>query len=361
MNDLNNFNNYIDTDKINSQLERADIQKRILTRNIYREYELYLNLVRDLLLISVEKGLNQIYSYPIINNNFLNENKSYSLFEKKISKLIFTNLPFLTVEQLKINEIEENMNKEINFTIFDSSTKINDHQKEKFQYEDGFQLKEPIQFEITEDLSNTSEYYRAQNFERFVSLDLDKNQNNNYLSKNNIFENLGVEKQFISSLLELIGEEKVEKTRYQEKENINQMDNLPKNQIFNDFDLIDKSLENLLLNLSYNINQELYKANLIKKMISKDTFDYLVGKNFMIKHPYPFVINFELNLNRSSLIGNDFPCIIFFNISTVELEFENLNLSIQRNKIYELKNQFQRLIKKETYWRQKEITLNKIR
>jgi len=96
-------------------------------------------------------------------------------------------------------------------------------------------------------------------------------------------------------------------------------------------------------------------------MISKDTFDYLVGKNFMIKHPYPFVINFELNLNRALLIGNNFPSIIFFNISTVELEFKNLNLSIQRNKINELKNQFQRLTKKETYWRQKEITLNKIR
>ena len=358
---MNNLNNYIDTDKINSQLERADIQKRILTRNIYREYELYLNLVRDLLFISVEKGLNQIYSYPTINDNFLNENEFYSLFEKKISKLIFTNLPFLTVEQLKINEIEKNINKEINFTIFDGSTKIKDDQKEKFQYEDGFQLKELIQFEITEDLSNTSEYYQAHNYERFVSLDLDRNQNNNYLSKNNIFENLGVEKQFISSLLELIGEEKMEKPRYPEKENINKMDNLPKNQILNNFDLIDKSLENLLLNLSYNINQELFKANLIKKMISKDSFDYLVGKNFMIKHPYPFVINFELNLNRSSLTGKNFSSIIFFNISTVELEFKNLNLSIQRNKINELKNQFQRLIKKETYWRQKEITLNKIR
>ncbi|MDC2975511.1 adenylate cyclase [Prochlorococcus sp. AH-736-D23] len=361
LNDLNNFNNYIDIDKINSQLERADIQKRILTRNIYREYELYLNLVRDLLFISVEKGLNQIYSYPTINDNFLKENQFYSLFEKKISKLIFTNLPFLTVEQLKINKIENNINKEIKFTIFDSSTKIKDDQKEKIQYEDGFQLKEPTQFEITEDFSNTSEYYKAHNYERFVSLDLDNNHHNNYLSKNNIFENLGVEKQFISSLLELIGEEKVEKPRHQEKENINQMDNLQKNQILNNFDLIDKSLENLLLNLSYNINQELFKANLIKKMISKDSFDYLVGKNFMIKHPYPFVINFELNLNRSSLIGNNFPSIIFFNISTVELEFKNLNLSIQRNKINELKNQFQRLIKKETYWRQKEITLNKIR
>jgi len=70
-------------------------------------------------------------------------------------------LPFLTVEQLKINEIEKNINKEINFTIFDSSTKIKDDQKEKFQYEDGFQLKEPTHFEISGDFSNTSEYYQA--------------------------------------------------------------------------------------------------------------------------------------------------------------------------------------------------------
>ena len=139
------------------------------------------------------------------------------------------------------------------------------------------------------------------------------------------------------------------------------MDNLPKNKILNNFDLIDKSLENLLLNLSYNINQELFKANLIKKMISKDSFDYLVGKNFMIKHPYPFVINFELNLNRYHQMAIIFQALFSSNISTVELEFKNLNLSIQRNKINELKNQFQRLIKKETYWRQKEITLNKIR
>jgi len=197
---LNNFHNYIDIDKINSQIERADIQKRILTRNIYREYELYLNLIRDQLFISVEKGLNQIYSYSTINDNFLNEYEFYSLFENKISKLISTNLPFLTVEQLKINEIEKNIKKEINFTIFDSSTKIKDDQIEKFQYEDGFQLKEPTQFEINEDISNTSEYYQAHNYEKFVSLDLDNNDHNNYLSKNNIVENLGVEKQFISLL-----------------------------------------------------------------------------------------------------------------------------------------------------------------
>ncbi|KGG04513.1 putative Adenylate cyclase [Prochlorococcus marinus str. MIT 9321] len=361
MNDLNNFNSYLDIDKINSQLKRAEIQKRILIRNIYREYELYLNHVRDVLYISAEKGLNHIYSYPKINDNFLYENEFYSLFEKKIRRLIYSNLPLLTVEQLKINEIKKNIKKQINFHSLDSFTKTKDNQKEKIQHEDDFQLEEPIQFKISKDISNASEYYQTDNDGKFISLDLDNNHHNNYLSKNIIFENLGVEKQFISSLIELTGEEKVEKQIYQEKENINQLDNLPKNQILNNFDLIDKSLENLLLNLSYSINQQLFKANLIKKMISKDSFDYLVGKNFMIKHPYPFVINFELELNRTSLTGNNFPSIIFFNISTVELEFKNLNLSIQRQKINELKNQFQGLIKKETYWRQKEITLNKIR
>ena len=224
---MNNSTNYLDLDKVNSQLERADIQKRILTRNIYREYELYLNLLRDLLFSSVEKGLNQIYSYPKINDNFLNENELFSIFEKKISKLIFTNLPFLTVEQLKINEIEKNTNKEINLPIFDMSSNIKDDHKEKFQYEDDFQLKEPTNFEITEDFSNTSKYYQAYNYERFESLDLDNNHNNNYLSKNNIFENLGFEKQFITSLIELIGEEKAEKPRHPEKENINQIDISP--------------------------------------------------------------------------------------------------------------------------------------
>ena len=83
LNDLNNFKNHIDTDKINSQLERAEIQKRILTKNIYKEYELYLYLVRDLIYISVEKGLNHIFSCLKIDDHFLNENEFCDLFEKK--------------------------------------------------------------------------------------------------------------------------------------------------------------------------------------------------------------------------------------------------------------------------------------
>ena len=356
---MNNFNNCVNKENINSQLKRADLEKNRLIRNIYKEYELYLQILRDLLFLSVEKGLDELSSYQSIKDNFLNSNEFYCLFEEKISKLIYKNLPLLTVEQLKINKIEK-INKDINFNSSGSFTNRYDYQKQNFQYEDGVQFEETLHFQISEDITNSSEYYQTENHEKFVSLDLDKNDYS-YLFKNNITENIGLEKQFISALIDLIEEVKFEKPIYLEKNNINQNDILPKHQNLKIFNSIEKSLQKLLLNFSYNINQELFKANLIKKLISRDSFEYLVGKKLMMKHPHPFVINFELNMKQSLLDDDNFPSIIFFNISTVELEFINLNLSIQRNKINELKNQFQHLIKKEKYWKQKERTLNKIR
>ena len=358
---MNNFINSVDIDKINSQLKRAEIQKNRLMLNIHREYELYLSILRDLLYISVEKGFNELCCYQSIKDNLLNTNEFIGLFERKISQLINTNLPLLTVEQLKINRNEKSINKDNNFNRLIASTNEQDNQFEKFQYEDDFQLEDSMQFQISENIFNTSEYYQAENHEEFVSIDLDKNDHNNYLSPNNIIENIGLEKQLFSSFIELVDEVKFKNPRYLEKDNFIQMNIYPKHLSLKVFDLIDDSLENLLLDFSYNINHELFKANLIKKMISKDSFEYLVGKKLMIKHPHPFVINFEFNMNQTLTNGEDPPSIILLNISTVELEFNNLNLSIQRNKINEQKNKFQDLIKKETYWRQKEITLNKLR
>ena len=68
---MKNLNNWTELEKIKSQLERADIQKKSLIRNIYKEYELYLNLVRDLIYPSVEKGLIEISSDPSNKNLFL--------------------------------------------------------------------------------------------------------------------------------------------------------------------------------------------------------------------------------------------------------------------------------------------------
>ena len=125
-------------------------------------------------------------------------------------------------------------------------------------------------------------------------------------------------------------------------------------------DLIENSLFNLLLKLSYKINLELLMSNLTNIKISENLFKFLTSKNFTIKYPRPFVMDIDFNKNQSLKNCQKFPSIFLLNVTTVELEFQNLNLSIQRNKINELKCQFQLLIKKERYWRQKEINLNKV-
>ena len=106
---MNTFNNSEEIDKIHYQIEQAGVQKRKLIQKIYREYELYLHNVRNLLLLSVEKEFNDLCGYTSFKENFLNEEELLCLFDKKISNLIFTKLPFLTVEQLKIKKIDKNI------------------------------------------------------------------------------------------------------------------------------------------------------------------------------------------------------------------------------------------------------------
>ena len=248
---MNNINNIVEINKINSQLERAIIQKKRLIRHIYREYEHYLNLVRNLLHISVEKGLNELCGDPSIKDVFLNANELNCFFEKNLSKLIYSKLPLITVEQLKINKNEKNITQDINCNGSKKSLKTNDQQIEKFKnedrsqfggpiqlqiIEDDFQLKETMQFQISKDSSYNSEYYQSEVYEKLVSLDLDKTEDMNYLSNNHIIENIGVEKEFISSLLELLEEVKVEKKGHFENHNINQTDISLKYQNLKNFD-----------------------------------------------------------------------------------------------------------------------------
>ena len=79
-----------------------------------------------------------------------------------------------------------------------------------------------------------------------------------------------------------------------------------------------------------------------------------------MKYPAPFIVNFDPNLYEPSKNLSKLFHIFLLNISIIEIEFENLKLSLQREKINELKNQFQLLIKKECYWKQKEITFYKM-
>ncbi len=357
---LNKLINDLELEKINSQIRRAEVNKNKLLKNIYKEYESYLKVVRDLIFTSVEKTIYGFYSDFLINDNTIITKELSNRLENKISFLINSQLPLITIEQLKINYSinTENLEKSSNSSREVSALK--DYEKVHLNFQDYLISKESLQFNINEDISDSNEYYRSLNNEQFSSIDLDCSKDINESPKLNSIKRQDSEEHNITPFLEII--EEASDNKFKDYQNLNHrfQELSTTNQNLNCFDLIDNALDNLLLNLSYNINIELFESKLIKKIISENTFKFLSNNKFITKHPSPFVIEFDLNINKSFTDGVKLPIIYMFNISTVELEYKNLKLSIHRNKINELKNKFQLLVKKEKYWRQKELNLNKI-
>ena len=122
---------------------------------------------------------------------------------------------------------------------------------------------------------------------------------------------------------------------------------------------------NFILNNSKLILYERFNKKLLndlsitsKKFISEATFKCLSNNNSIIKHPYPFVIRYDLYSDKFSPINNKSSDVYLFNITNVELEFYNLDLSICRNNINDLKNRFKLLNKKQRYWKNKELASN---
>ena len=84
--------------EIKIQLKRAEIQKKILIKNIYKEYEAYLNIVRKSILTSAKKGIVGIYSNYSISDEALHSKELNIFLNKNISMLINSKLPFITIE-----------------------------------------------------------------------------------------------------------------------------------------------------------------------------------------------------------------------------------------------------------------------
>ena len=358
---LKNNINGLEAEEIKEQLKRADSKKNKLIKQLNSEYIYYLKIIRELLFLSIEKGLEGIFSETLGEDFGKNSIDSSTFFEKKIKNLLKTQLPLLTLEQLKIRENTSNQNRNIKSYGLIKTTELKDHEDAKSYFEFHSSSDDSSQYNLNDNEFASSNYYQSFDNEELSSLDLDKREDSCYISAFESVERMDSEKRFFSSFLDLVENHKTHISKSDEtiKNNIPYTSDL--NQNLAAFNFAENSLSNLLLNLSYQVNLELLDSNIIQKMLPEDSYYYLLSNNFMIKYPHPFVINFDLDINQTNKEFSKLSKIYLLNISPVELEFENLNLSIQRNKITNLTNKFQLLIKKEKYWKQKEKNLNKMR
>ena len=346
-------------EEVITQLRRSEVKKDKLIKDICKEYEVYLQIVRKSIYSSVKKGIFGIYSDLSLNDSALTSEDINNFIKENISLLIYSQLPLLTVEQLKLGDSYDYQKKFINLNFINQIEEFKECLSINFEYENNLITEDSPHFYCNNN-SNTYEYYESLSEDKLLSINLDDSINQKFFSKLGNIKKIEQEKKLDISPLELI--EATNQNKLKDYENINclKSDNFIPSHNLNCFDLIDKSLNNIFLNLSYKINLELFKIKIIKEIISEDNFKILVNKNAIIKHPYPFVIRYDLNTNKFLANNGKYIDIYLFNITNIELEFYNLDLSICRNKINELKYKFKLLHKKQKYWNQKELTLNKI-
>ena len=339
-----------------TQLKRAEVQKKYLIKNIYKEYELYFQIVRESILSSAEKGIFDIYSDFSISEKVLDSRELNIFLNKNVSLLVHSKLPLITIEQLKLGDVTVPKKELLNLNSLKELGEFKEYQTVNSNYENQSIPKESLEFYLT-NTSNTYEYYESLSEDELPSINLDESFNINSLSKEISLKKIDDEKYIVNPLLELIEEtndiklNNYEKITGQVGDVFISIDNL------NSFDVIDKSFSNFLLDLSYKINSELFKINLIDKFVSEDSFKCL-SNNYLIKHPYPFVIRYDLNPNKLSKNNTKSTDIYLLNITNIELEVFNFELSICRNNINELKNRFRLLNKKQRYWENKELVSN---
>ena len=352
--------NFIDIEEISTQLKRAEFQKNNLIKNIYKEYEIYLQLVRRLLFESFKKGIYSICFDLSKNDISLNYKELSEFIDTKLVNILNSHLPLITVEQLKIKRNLDNSKETLGFNRLREVFVTQKLKEDKFEFENDLISEDSFQFSCDEDISNTLYYNKLPTCDEFISVDLD-NIDHTYFSDNTLtLKKSRNENQFLTSLIELSDQSNMSIYLKKGEPIDNSQDNTMLNKNLDCFDLIDNSLANLLMSISYKVNLELSTRNFINNTIPEDTFKYLINKNCLIKHPYPFVINFDLSTNQLLILDMKLPNIYLLNISTVELEFKNLELAIVRNKIKNIKNHFKLLLKKENYWKQKKNYFNKL-
>ena len=272
------------------QLKRAEIQKNILIKNIYREYEAYFNIVRKSILTSAKKGIAGIYSNFSISDKALQSKELNIFLNKNISLLINSKLPFITIEQLKLGDNSDPIKKFVNVNVLKELVKPKEYQTVNIDYANEITANESIEFHCDNNL-NTYEYYESLSEDEISSVNLDESSYLNSFSKDLSIEKIEDGKHIVNAFIELIEETNDDKLIDCEKINDQTTDVFISSDNLNIFEFIDKSFGKFLLNLSYKINLELFKIKLIKKIISEETFKCLSNNNSIIKHPYPLLSN----------------------------------------------------------------------
>ena len=330
--------------KVNDQLFHIDGRKSKIKKEIYSLYTSYLTIIRSKLQNYIGEAIKALLVAS--GNGISVKDQKTILFIKNDLKNIVNNiLPFLTIEQLSIKKEYEITNRIKNNKDFKSNYNLKEEVFKISNFEDIY----------TRSSTNYCNFY----YENLINEDNSKNIDmDNYVVKNKYLEKYKNDEDFgcINSkiLLKDINDDKLSLNMHQSKDS-NYFIPIEFKDIISWIDTLDSSLNLYLQDLSIEINNELFKKNIYKKFINNDLLPDIFDNHILFSNPSPFVLTFDPSLIQYINFDDKFSKDNFFktnliNINSSELEFININLSILKNKLLELRSNIYLLIKKENYW-----------
>ena len=349
-------NNY---KKINDQLFHIGCRKSKIKKEIYSLYDLYLTIIRFKLQNYIGEAIKALLVES--GNGISVKDQETKLFIKNDLKEIVNNiLPFLTIEQLSIEK----------------DYKIANRIENNREFKSNYNLKEEVHtvnnFE-TININNSKNYCNLY-YGNLINDNKDINMDN-YLLENKYNDNYKHDEKVgcINSkiLLSDFDEDKLSLNTYQSKES-KYFVPIEFKDIILWMDTLETSLNLYLQDLSIEINNQLFKRNIFKRFINNDLLLYVFNNHLLFSNPSPFVLKFDPSLTQyinfdENFCENKFVKTNLISINSAELEFININLSMLKNKLLELKYNIYLLIKKENYWCNKlklnsniKSTINKI-
>ena len=328
--------------KINDQLFHIGCRKSKIKKEIYSLYDLYLTIIRFKLQNYIGEAIKALLVES--GNGISVKDQETKLFIKNDLKEIVNDiLPFLTIEQLSIEK----------------DYKIANRIENNREFKSNYNLKEEVHtvnnFE-TININNSTNYCNFY-YENLINDNKNINMDNytlenEYIDNHKHDENLGRINSKI--LLSDFDEDKLSLNTYQSKDS-KYFVPIEFKDIILWMDTLETSLNLYLQDLSIEINNQLFKRNIFKRFINNDLLLYVFDNHLLFSNPSPFVLKFDPSLTQyinfdENFSENKFLKTNLISINSAELEFININLSMLKNKLLELKSNIYLLIKKENYW-----------
>ncbi len=384
---MNNESSFTKIDP-SHQLELLKLKCERLSPGIYRDHALYLQVLRDKLVLSVRKSIFELITHQNSSSYELLPISVRHNLQQKVEKLVSKCTSLLTVEHLfdLSRQIEVERLEKINQAKEDLINTINSQNQNQYYFDQSYEL---ISSFSDDKSSSIQEAYLTEDLNDSIKLDLEENldqeqnhidipsqdqtddvnsSNSNFSDEqkniNKMTNDLGV----LRSLFQMSGQSFVNEHSLNQEKNLsydqsshsynitaNNQGLLPNNPLalVQWIDTFQFALARRLRNLSYALNIELLRVGLINTLLPINLLDGVIAGQVESISSVSNILRLKVPVQNPLLDESvDICCIL---LRQCDLEFDEVHLRRCSSQIKKYRISLHKMVKQQRHWQSRYI------